>query len=87
MSDTLKDSNDLELLTLHDLGEILFPNMSPGPIRNKKVGRLRNVGLRFWKNGQNKKSPLVTNYGEVKRWQSSKLNQGLVMEDAARLVS
>ena len=87
MTSTLRDLTDLEILTLHDVGEILFPNMSPGPIRNKKVGRLRNVGLRFWKNGQNKKSPLVTNYGEVKRWQSSKLTEGLMAENAARHVS
>lgn len=63
MPDTSRDLSDLEILTLHDVGEILFPTMPPGAIRNKKVGRLRDVGLRLWKNGHKKKSPLVTSFG------------------------
>lgn len=87
MSDTFRDSNDLELLTLHDVGELVYPKMSPGVNRNKKVARLRDAGLQFFKKGETEKSPLVTTFGEVRRWQSDKLSKGKMAEDAARRVS
>lgn len=83
MNSMSQDSNDLEIVSLRQLGDIIFPSDEPGTARDKRVGRLRDVGLRLWKNGQGKTAPLVTNLGEVKRWQMSKLTA----EDAARRVS